>query len=547
MTGTLAGLLISLTLLAASCNAAEVTQTTSDLELTKLMGPPFYSGEVLPTPRQARYDDEYLTLVDGAQGLLTAELRVEYTGPSAALAQRLWDQRIASYQQQFAVEEWTPAEGCLPILVTLRENPDVTPQGYELTIGPDAITCAGADNQGVMNAVASLLALVHVRDGKLVARCAHIVDKPTFVRRYTSEYWVLADSVFDWMMLNKVNGYSSGYANLIDWRGEMAEANVASLKRAGDYIRRYRTMDFLPQIHIGPRRKDRPALDQGDPADIAKLLQTVEDVMTWTDADEIMILFDDVLPVLTMPREMEKFDSLGEATGQVLGELYEHMQQFRPGSRLLFCPPCYQGLKHRKWREDSQYRPQYLEYMSDMQSWNPNIVSVWTGPVTESRFITDEDIAAYRELLGPDRPLFYWDNTWHYHQPLRNFHAKYPEGFVDECASASSYININLRGVIGRYFTVTANDYYWNPEGFDVERSWRQAATHFMGADALPVVERFYALRGDGYNYYFTRGVDLEKLKVVFEDLERTSLTPEIPEACWAAYESIRRIQTEAE
>ena len=74
-TSTFARLLITLSLLAASCNAAEQAQPPSDLELTKLMGPPFYSGEVLPTPRQAVYDDEYLTLVDGAQGALTAELR----------------------------------------------------------------------------------------------------------------------------------------------------------------------------------------------------------------------------------------------------------------------------------------------------------------------------------------------------------------------------------------------------------------------------------------------------------------------------------------
>ncbi len=541
---------------------AETQQTLSDDEIEKIMAPPFYSGNILPTPRQVKYRKGQLTLFDGPAGVILCEPMFEYFGPARELIIKLWNKRIDAYKKQFKIDKWKLVDKVqpLPILFSLvsdenakylidrydlhKKIGNLKEQGYILEIRKSGILCAGKDNEGLVNGLASLLQLIHIKDGKLVVRQASVFDYPTFVRRYVTDYSIPANDFFDWLASQKINGFASGYAYLIDWRGVKDSNIVASLKRVGDYVKKYRTLHFMPQIHIGPRVKNRPALDQGNPEDINKFLKTVEDVMRWTQADDVMILFDDVPPILSMPMEKKKFKTLGQANGYVLDLLYKRMQKIRPGSKLFFCPPPYQGLKYvRKWKPGVKYYKERMQYMKDIHSWNKNIICVWTGPVTESRVITTDDIKQYKALIGKDRKLLYWDNTWQYHQPLRNFHSKYPKNFVKYCAYGRSFVFINATIPIGRFFAVTANDYYWNPQAFDAERCWRTAVAQFMGRQAVPIAERFYQLRGNGYYCYFARTADLDKLKSILEELKRVSWTREIPDYCWAVYENMCKIQ----
>ena len=143
------------------------------------------------------------------------------------------------------------------------------------------------------------------------------------------------------------------------------------------------------------------------------------------------------------------------------------------------------------------------------------------------------------------RGEFRGDNTWHYHQPLRNFHAKYLPGFVNHCADRTSYININGTRPIGRFFSVTANDYYWNPEAFDSKRSRRHAVAQFMGPPAVAAAERLFDVRGNDYFAFFKRDVDLDKLREAIESLEATSLDPALPEMCRSVFDSIVKSRKE--
>ncbi len=560
--GIVLGICLTLILCVNVSLLAETQGKVSDDEIAKKMGPPFYSGNILPNPREAKYGQEIYELYDGVTGTIFCKPMFEYFGPARELLMRLWNKRINAYKRQFKVDKWKVCDKVQPMLIlfTLVNDAnakylidcydlhnkigELKEQGYVLEIRKRGILCAGKDNEGLVNGLASLLQLIHIKDGKLVVRQASVFDYPTFVRRYVTDYSIPPNTFFDWLALQKINGFSSGYAYLIDWRGVKDANTIASLKRVGDYVRKYRTLHFMPQIHIGPRVKNRPALDQGDPKDIDKLVKTVADVMQWTQADEVMILFDDVRPVLTMPKEKQKFKSLGQANGYVLDLVYKRMQEISPGSKLFFCPPPYQGLKYvRKWKPGVKYYKERMQYMKDVHSWNKNIVCVWTGPVTESRIITKKDILEYKKLIGEDRKLLYWDNTWQYHQPLRNFHSQYPKDFVTYCAYRHSFVFINATLPIGRFFAVTANDYYWNPEGFDADRCWRTAVAQFMGKKAVAVAERFYRLRGDGYYCYFARDVDIGKLKAILEELKRVSWTNEIPDYCWAVYKNICKIQ----
>jgi len=511
---------------------------------------PYYSGAIVPTPRQVEYRDEYVLLIDGPKAVKHCAVQVEYGGAAQGLAARLLAERLEKYEARYpdGATSTTAVEMIIPVVVALADEPWLTryvlaeraqalqPQGYLLEVRPDAIVCLGKDNAGVVNAVASLLQLMHVRDGRLVVRCASVRDWPTFVVRYTAEYHLPGPDFFDWMMRYKINGFGACYPGM-RWEG-LTDAKREGLKAIGAYIRQYQTMHFLVEFHVGGRA-GRP-VDCGNPDDVATLLDTIRETMTLTPTQHVMICYDDVKPELQL-EELGQFESPAHAHGHLMQRVYEAVKAKSGDTMVSFCTPFYQGRQHRRWRSDN-LRSKGLAYLATVGAWeNEDIVVVWTGPVTESRHISLEDISSYRDWLGSDRPLFYWDNTWHYHQPMRNFHAQYPEAFVDHCAGRSSYINVNGVKPIGRFFAATANDYYWNPGAFDPKRARRHAVAQFMGPQAVPATEAFYDLRGDDYFVFFARDVDLEAFDKAVAAIEKTSLDPELAAHCRAVYEGVAK------
>jgi len=514
------------------------------------LGAPYYSGAILPTPREAEYRDQYVLLVDGPKAVKHCSIRIDYDGPAKDLAERLLTERGKRYEALLpgaATSSGGMAEMLVPVVVALADSPWVTryglaeraqglePQGYLLEVRPDAVLCLGQDNAGVANAVASLLQLMHVRDGRLVARCASVRDWPTFAIRYTAEYHLPGPDFFDWMMRYKINGFGACYPGM-RWEG-LTDAKREGLKAIGEYIRTYQTAHFMVEFHVGGRA-GRP-VDCANPDDVKTLLSTVRETMALTPTQHVMICYDDVKPEIR-PMERERFESNFEAHGFLMQRVYEAVKALSPDTAVSFCTPYYQGRQHRRWRGE-RGRARGLEYLAGVGAWeNEDIAVVWTGPVTESRHITVEDIRSYREWLGSERPLFYWDNTWHYHQPMRNFHARYPEGFVAHCAGRASYINVNGVKPIGRFFAATANDYYWNPEAFDSKHARRHAVAQFMGPEAVPAAETFYDLRGDDYFVFFARDVDLDAFDQAVAAIEQVSLAPELPAQCRAVYEGVK-------
>ena len=538
--------------LAASA-ATSKPSVPSDVAITKVMGLPYYSGQIIPAPKQATYYGETLVVLDGPRRITFCEPMFEYFGPARDLLIRLFDKRIEAYKTSFQ-GDWKPPDKTLrlPVLFTLADDPNakylldrydlhetaraLKPQGYLLEIRQAGVLCAGRDNAGLVNGLASFLQLLHVESGRLVVRRASVVDSPTFTTRYTAEYSLGGTDFYDWMMLYKFNGFATCYPAM-DWQG-LTDGRRKAMKITKGYIDTYQTLTYMVELHIGGRRQR--AMDCGEPADVERLLNTVTETIKLSGARHIMLCYDDVHPKL-QPRERERFKRPAEAHGTIVDTVYRRVQELSPGAIVSFCTPYYQGFKHRRWRAGNTARDEALQYLRDTRKWNPNVRLVWTGPVTESLSIAQEDIDKYRAEIGPDRPLFYWDNTWHYHQPLRNFYARYPKDFVTQCADRTGYINVNGTKPIGRFFGATAADYYWNPEGFDSRRSRQQAVAQFMGLPAVPAAERFYALRGNGYMYYFSRMVDMSAFAKALEALEAASFDPVLPEQCWSVYNGVAK------
>jgi hypothetical protein len=393
----------------------------------------------------------------------------------------------------------------------------------------------------MLNGAASLIQLMHPRMHRLVARCAEIVDWPTFQIRYTAEYHLPGEDFLKWMALYKINGFGACYRGM-RWEG-LDESKQGGLREIGDFIRTYDTAHFMVQFHIAGR--GGAVLNIADRADVERLLRTIAETMALCPTQHVMICCDDVSPTLT-PEEAELYEHSAQAHGVLMEYVYGTVKRLDPDCVVSFCSPWYQGFGHPKWKEGSESKAAGLEYMGYLRQWpNRDVRIVWTGPVTESRWITEQDIAAYKELIGPHRPLFYWDNTWHYHQPLRNFHAQYLPGFADQCADATSYININGTKPIGKFFSATATDYYWNPDAFDSKRSRKHAVAQFMGSDAIEAAEAFYELRGEDYGVFFERDVDLDAYGKVIEGLEKASWDTTLAEYARSVYESVVERRTE--
>ena len=523
----------------ATATVAQPPLTKAPSEIARRMGSPYYSGAILPTPRQVEYLDRDVELIDGPRGQWKCRLDIADTVRAQGLASRLLNRRISAYVNQFPALGEVPAQAAIPFVFTLADDgrtSGLPPKGYILEITPERIECAGSDEAGLINGLASLLQLLHVRDGKLVARCATVRDWPTFTTRYTSEYHLPGPDFLDWMMTAKINGFAACYPGM-RWEGN-SPAKRQGLTTIGNYIEAYGTLDFLVQFHIGGRGGCRP-VDCGSQADVKRLLATIQETLELSHAGHVMICYDDVVAEL-QPNEKGRWERPAQAHGNLMQRVYDAVKGHDPNAIVSFCSPHYQGRHHRRWRDTNPDLQDALAYMADLKAWkNREIRIVWTGPVTESRKIVQEDIDHYLGLVGADRKLFYWDNTWHYHQPLRNFHARYLPGFVKYCADSTSYVNINGTRPIGRFFSVTANDYYWNPEAFDPERSRRHAVAQFMGPQAVAAAELLYKIRGDNYFVFFSRDVDLEALERAVAGIEAVSLDGELAKHCRAVYEGI--------
>ena len=189
----------------------------SDDDLTRAMGQPFYSGEIIPAPKQATYREEELALYDGTKGLVLCQPEFGYEGPARELIIRLLSKRLEAYRAAFPGRAWdhdrtttpTPvlfastsnerAKSLLARLGLEQQVQDLAPQGYVLEIRPERILCLGEDNQGMANALASLIQLMHVKDGKLVVRGASIVDWPTFRHRSPMPFDLPSTAMSTWM------------------------------------------------------------------------------------------------------------------------------------------------------------------------------------------------------------------------------------------------------------------------------------------------------------------------------------------------------------
>ena len=507
-----------------SCGSLEASGTPS---ATRLSSTDFIPS-IQPVPRTVTpsSDEEYsFDRSVGVTFLVTGEIpyanqrqMMRVMEDSLDVRSRNPDQAVRAGGMDIEVELHSSKEWAEDLLVA--ESKEVLRQAYEVETSPKGITVRAIHPEGLLYGIATAVQLVQVSDNHYHVPAVLIRDWPHYLERYVSEYHIPGWEFYDWLSTQKINGFATAYRAL-NWDGLSSEM-LEGLERIGSYVQSHGTMRHLAQLHIGGR--GGPRMRIGNPEELAQLLRTVDTLIDVGAATHIMICYDDVSPALTAA-EQDLFESPAHAHVWLLNEVREHLDQRNEDIVLSFVPPYYRGFRHHTWRDHDRAELGH-QYLAFLRNWDrEDVPIVWTGPVTESRDIRADDVWRYREAIGMQHSLLYWDNSWHYYQPLRVFNSSHPQGFADTSPFRLVLLFVNGYSQAGRLFTRTAADFYWNPSDFDWVSSRRHAITMMANRDAAAASDRFYEFRGESTWARFARsGATADAYQTL---LELSDLAPE--------------------
>ncbi len=357
------------------------------------------------------------------------------------------------------------------------------PQEYVLKFAEngDKITvyAAGADNRGVFYAAATLQQLL-TPNGLCIR---NIRDYPEWPLRFVGGYSPVGTAQMEELARARIDGY--GIQHRYDWRKFTPDERPIYAKKHTyrewfDQIRDFRErngdlVDFMMMINVycGER------LDASKEADVELLIEKC--LFAAQYVQEIMIQFDDYTPsengrfVFVSEGEKAKFKNPGQAHGFLVRRVYEAVRKAHPGVAVSVCPAPYSLNGH-----DAK-SPANREYLDSLSRELPEDAAiVWTGPSVESAKITAEDRRGYRDLVNGHR-LYVWDNTSNMKPtPMEQWRTS----FFPEMSGLDGRIYVNGHGFSffwSRLFMLNANDYLWNPQGYDARQSYAAAFRQLTG------------------------------------------------------------------
>lgn len=466
-----------------------------------------FLGEVVPPPQEATYGEAWLPLYDLRAKRALATVKVATNAPR--LVQRAAAELAA--QVRFLAAQAGLEGASLPremagasVDLRLSLRPFGPAEGYTVRMTRRGerwrVEAVGADERGAYYAVQSLKQLMTVREGRVVLREAQIRDFPRFrIRAVQNEglpsvEWL--EYALRWMPLYKLNvlAFGQNYFFPPDWRTFTPEQQEV-IRRVCQLAWESGVVDIM--FHLHPHRRDpEHNIRISDLAEIERLV-AIGRLALEAGATMLMLRSDDIYPLA--PEDQKWFHDQTEAHIHLINTLYHRFKEICPRLTFLFCPPYYQGYNLE--------RPERVNYLRRLGAViPPEVLVIWTGPVTRSLEITSAQVRRYAEALG--RNPFLWDNTLYAHRSrygydprhpyylFDTFQTKYPPRFWEVTPG------IVFNGGIDEVYRVArlqTADYFWNPEAYEPEASLRRALALVGGPelveDLLAFREHFYALR----------------------------------------------------
>ncbi len=463
----------------------------------------FYIGEIVPTPQKAKYSDEYVFLgqdtcivaMDDPLIRLGAEelaLHIQRTAGEGSPRPRIVDPFVDTGDSATVIAIGLTHGPLLPVGL-LVAPPAARPEAYVIgahrTRDTQLIWSIGHDALGAYWGCQSLIQLVSNDEGPRL-RLAQVSDFPRFsIRCVQAEGlrdWPDYERALTWMPRYKLNylAFGQNYFFPPDWRKWSPEQEEV-IRKACNMAREQMAVQVM--FHLHPHRRDPETnITISDPAEIERLAEIGLFALDG-GATALMLRSDDIYPL--SEADKAAFADQAEAHAHLINELLKRFRAKYPDMLFLFCPPYYQGV-NTGLPGGRPEREAYLRKLGELIP--PEVLVIWTGPVTRSLEITQRQTDGFTRVLG--RSPFLWDNTLYAHRSQFGYDGRHPhylfDAFQTKCpkrfyeATPGIVFNGGITEIY-RIARINTADYFWNPEAYDPEASLRKALALVGGPELV--------------------------------------------------------------
>ncbi len=401
-------------------------------------------------------------------------------------------------------------------MIGARLPASMPPQGHFVGMRDSGrslrIVAAGADDMGVAYAAASIMQMIGFEGERLVLRTFQLRDWPEVLRRASSDYAPVSETILRRMVAQKMSMYAiqhRAWWRMVGPEGQPAYSRgrgwLQPLKEMRDFAEHSGAIDYMMLVHIyvdggRPAEMTGPVFDIASEEDITELIERLRWVYDQGIAT-IMVCVDDYVRSengeyqFHTEAEAERFRSVGASHGYLMRRIYQALAPDCPDLRLSIVAAPYSlwHVGHHVTEEAGQ------RYLRDMAEEMPDEVAVvWTGPRITSPKITRADWRAY-EALVPGQPLYLWDNMQS-GLPIPKYAVDYYPQMPEDSAWSLIYQNSHFVGWPSYVPpALAANDWMWQPRGYEIDAAHREACAKAFGridyADIRTVNEGYLRAR----------------------------------------------------
>ncbi len=523
--------------LRASIPAPAVAATVEERLRNDPLMMPYYTGNIMPTPQKAEYRNEFYPMSHVA---IVVGKDVENPDPLVGVLA----ERIVRYGGRATVVTAPGSEHTAVVSIGDTELarqvsglPSVPgkPEGYLIHSaqvgGKPVFILKGHDRLGVLWSIASLMQLIHWRDGQTLARAATVEDYPILQKRGL----ILSGSDFFHPARNR-GGKIISYPNtelllqqnrLLMLTAKINEPCYQQLIVADCYDYDWKHPEKMPaDAHI---EEDLAALgksltplgitwwagmrphsagdETSDPRELSHKLCADDESLAGLlyfarKAEEagghLSIILDDVRFPLT-PYDKERMGTAREVDTWLVTRVMAQLKKEYPKARLLVGPPFYWGPLGNGWVIYGEDREAYLRMIGD--KWQSEIEVFWTGRQVNAATLAVKEYYDWWMGLTKRKPYF-WQNSNAYWCHMGRRH--YPTDSLDSLWSNYWEGQFDVLGWYGfngaslaRYAVTDAisADFQWNPRAYSQDkeksalRSVHEVAEKFVGQDSWPLLE----------------------------------------------------------
>ncbi|MBT7163856.1 MAG: hypothetical protein HN904_13830 [Victivallales bacterium] len=494
-------------------------------------GIPYYTGRILPDPKEATYG-KTLPLYDAKAKLLVLETVLgDHPCRGAVFGARQIDFRLAKCER-YVRSQPPKAELVRPVRVVLGRPGDAhlvraaEELGIELPaladqehlvrtmVRPEGvhILAAGGDDKGVVYAAASLVQLIGLEAGQVVLRTVDLRDRPDTLLRASSDYMPLPDRSLARLAMLKMSAYAVQHRS---WWQMVGPEDIAApspresyevrLNRMRGFVNRTGAIDLMMLVHIyvaggRPKGETAPVFDIANDAQVDDLARRLR----WLYGQGVriqMVCVDDYTDrrdqeyVCKTKAEEARFGSVGRAHGMLMKRLWDTLAPTCPELKLSLVAAPY-SLQHL---DGIVTKTSGESYLRDMAEAMPDEVAVvFTGARIVSPTITRQDWQTYAKLI-PGQPLYLWDNC-QADAPIPSYKVNFYPEIAEDSAWSLMYQNSHFMGWPSTLAAaITANDCMWDLKDYEEPKVHPDACRKAFGpvdyADVVTVNEGFHAGR----------------------------------------------------